>query len=552
MQLLAELTLIFSIAAFILYISARLKVPSIIGLIFSGLIVGPYGLGFIQSDADIQVLAEIGILLLLFTIGVEFSVEKLSKNLRWIILGGGAQFFLTAGIVSLGAFWLGLPGPQSIFIGCLFAVSSTAIVLHIYRDKGQLDTPAGRSGLAILIFQDIIIIPVMLAVPYLADSSDANLEAVWKLLKGAVIITVVLILARYLLPPLLRSIVHTRNKELFFMSILVICFATAFITQLLGLKLALGAFIAGLIVSESEYSYNALSKILPLKKIFLSLFFISIGMMLQLPFFFENWILIVGLTTLVMLIKLLIISGIALWFRLGLANAIILGLSLCQVGEFAFVLSKAGNEYNLLTDNQYQVFLGVSILSMALSTYLIKTAPTLAHKTASLPVFSTLANYFDLSAPVKTDGDLSGHLVIIGYGVCGKQIAYEANQQRAPFHIIELDEARVGHALQQGEKAHAGDARDQEILLRAGVDKAAVIAIAISDAAAAEEIIVKARKLNANAHIIIRTLFISEIEIMEELGADEIIPAQWEASMQLSKRAMAAFNRVPEKRPLSV
>ncbi|MCB0580802.1 MAG: cation:proton antiporter, partial [Phaeodactylibacter sp.] len=310
MQLLAELTLIFSIAAFILYISARLKVPSIIGLIFSGLVVGPYGLGFIQSDADIQVLAEIGILLLLFTIGVEFSVEKLSKNLRWIILGGGVQFFLTAGIVSLGALWLGLPSPQSIFIGCLFAVSSTAIVLHIYRDKGQLDTPAGRSGLAILIFQDIIIIPVMLAVPYLADSSDANLEAVWKLLKGAAIITAVLVLARYLLPPLLRSIVHTRNKELFFMSILVICFATAFITQLLGLKLALGAFIAGLIVSESEYSYNALSKILPLKKIFLSLFFISIGMMLQLPFFFENWILIVGLTTLVMLIKLLIISGI--------------------------------------------------------------------------------------------------------------------------------------------------------------------------------------------------------------------------------------------------
>ena len=336
------------------------------------------------------------------------------------------------------------------------------------------------------------------------------------------------------------------------MSILVICFATAFITQLLGLKLALGAFIAGLIVSESEYSYNALSKILPLKKIFLSLFFISIGMMLQLPFFFENWALIIGLATLVMLIKLLIISGIALWFRLGLANAIILGLSLCQVGEFAFVLSKAGNEYNLLTDNQYQVFLGVSILSMALSTYLIKTAPTLAHKTASLPVFSTLANYFGLSAAFETDDNLSGHLVIIGYGVCGKQIAYEANQQKASFHIIELDEARVGHALQQGEKAHAGDARDQEILLRAGVDKAAVIAIAISDAAAAEEIIVKARKLNANAHIIIRTLFISEIEVMEELGADEIIPAQWEASIQLSKRAMAAFNRAPEKRPLTV
>ena len=274
--------------------------------------------------------------------------------------------------------------------------------------------------------------------------------------------------------------------------------------------------------------------------------------MLQLPFFFENWILIVGLTTLVMLIKLLIISGIALWFRLGLANAIILGLSLCQVGEFAFVLSKAGNEYNLLSDHQYQVFLGVSILSMALSTYLIRTAPALARKAVSLPVFSTLANYLDLSAPFETDDDLSGHLVIIGYGVCGKQIAYEANQQRAPFHIIELDEARVGHALQQGENVHAGDARDQEILLRAGVDKAAVIAIAISDAAAAEEIIVKARKLNANAHIIIRTLFISEIEIMEELGADEIIPAQWEASMQLSKRAMAAFNRVPEKRPLSV
>ncbi|MCO6476399.1 MAG: cation:proton antiporter [Phaeodactylibacter sp.] len=552
MQLLAELTLIFSIAALILYISARLKAPTIIGLIFSGLVVGPYGLGLIQSESDIQVLAEIGILLLLFTIGVEFSMEKLSRTLRWIILGGGAQVFLTAGVVTLGGVWLGLPGSQAIFIGCLFSVSSTAIVLHLFRDKGQLDTPAGRAGLAVLIFQDIIIIPMMLAAPYLAGGPEAAQGVGWKLLKGAAIITMILALARYLLPPLLRSIVHTRNQELFLVSILVICFATAFITQLLGLKLALGAFLAGLIVSESEYSYSAISKILPLKKIFVSLFFISIGMMLQLPFFLDNWALLIGLTALVMLTKLLLLSGIALGLKLGLANALILGLSLSQVGEFAFVLSRAGNEYGLLTDDQYQIFLGVSILSMALSTYLITIAPALAQRIASFPLFSSLACRFGNGAEPVTDAEPSGHLVIIGYGVCGRQIAYEAKQQKATFHIIELDEALVGAARQQGEKAHAGDARDKEVLLRAGTDKAAVIAIAISDAAAAEDVIVKARKLNPNAHIIIRTLFISEIDIMEQLGADEIIPAQWEASMQISKRAMAAFNREHRKKPLPV
>ena len=396
-----------------------------------------------------------------------------------------------------------------------------------------------------MIFQDIVIIPMILVVPYLANSPEVTNGAGWKLLKSGLIILVFLVLARYLVPRLLRRIVHTRNQDLFLVSILGICLATAFITYELGLKLALGAFLAGLIVSESEYSYSALSKIIPLKKIFMSIFFISIGMMLQIHFFLTHILLILGTTLAVMLIKFLLIAVIARRFRLSAVNALILGLSLCQVGEFAFVLSKAGNEYSLLSADQYQVFLGVSILSMAISTYLIGAAPTLAVKMINFLPEKWLVNWNGGANGLLTDPDETwrDHLLIIGYGVSGKQIAFEARQQQTPYCIIDIDETSVGHARQQGETVYAGDARDPEILLKAGADKASVIAIAVSDAAAAEEIVVRTRKLNTDAYIVIRTLFISEIEEMEHLGADEIIPAQWEASIQMSKRVMASLQK---------
>lgn len=544
MELLLDLTLIFSIAAAVLWISTKLNIPTVVGLLISGLVAGPFGLKMVRSQDEVEVLAEIGILLLMFTIGMEFSLEKLAKSKKWIGVGGGLQVLITILVVLGLAMAVGIPFEQALFIGFLFAMSSTAIVLHILQEKGQMDTPQGKASLSILIFQDIIIIPMMLVVPFLAGTQE-NAGALWgKLGIGVLIVSIVVVLARFLVPKILRQIVHTQNQELFLMSILVICFATAFTTHLLGLKLALGAFLAGLIVSESDYSYDALSKILPLKKIFTGIFFISVGMLLNITFLVQNLVLLLPLTVAVLVVKLLIILGTGLLLKLSLRRALITGLSLCQVGEFAFLLSKTGNEYSLLTMDQYQTFLAVSIVSMAVSPFLIYAAPTLASRLVNLPWLRRLEPRF----PFPFEGipivgcELENHLVIIGFGINGQQLAQTAAANQLPYSIIELNSKTVEQFAAEGEPIYAGDARQSDVLGKAAVDRARAIVVAIPDAIATESIITHVRKLNPHAFIIVRTRFVSEIETLRQLGADEVITEEFEASLRIFERTMGQFD----------
>lgn len=547
MDLLLDLTLIFSIAAGVLFVSARLNIPTIVGLLLSGLIAGPFGLKMVRSQEEVEVMAEIGILLLMFTIGMEFSMEKLAKSQKWIVVGGGLQVLTTIGIVTGLALAFSIPFNQALFIGFLFAMSSTAIVLHILQEKGQMDTPEGKASLSILIFQDIIIIPMMLVVPFLAGQAEGG--TLWlKLGAGILIVSLVVVAGRFLVPKLLRQIVRTQNQELFLMTILVICFATAFTTHLLGLKLALGAFLAGLIVSESDYSYDALSKILPLKKIFTGIFFISVGMLLNTTFLISNLHMLLPLTVGVLLVKCVLIVGIGLLLKLSLRHSLIAGFSLCQVGEFAFVLSKTGNEFSLLTLDQYQTFLAVSIASMAVSPFLIYEAPRLATRIASSGWMQRLEARlpFSLQGPIPRSCKLQEHLVIIGYGINGQQLAHTAAQHQLPYAIIELNPKTVATALAEGEPIYAGDARDEEVLEKAALDQARTVVIAIPDACATEAIITRVRKLNHHAFIIVRTRFISEIETLRQLGADEVIPEEFEASLRIFERTMSQFEPTQE------
>lgn len=296
MNILTDLIIILSVSAVALYISSKLKLPSIVGFLVAGILVGPYGIELISTVEEVNIMAEIGILLLLFSIGIEFSLAKLIESKNYVLIGGTLQVFLSIGLFSLGAYAFGLEINQAIFVGMLLAMSSTAIVLQLFQEKGWMNTLFGKTSVSILIFQDIIIIPMMLAAPYLAVNSSAETVSFTKILFGLGFVVVVVIAARKLVPPLLRSIIHTRNQELFLITIIVICFATALITQQLGLKLALGAFLAGLVISESEYSFEALKNIMPFKKIFTAIFFISVGMLLNLQFVYENIGLLVGIT----------------------------------------------------------------------------------------------------------------------------------------------------------------------------------------------------------------------------------------------------------------
>ena len=527
-----------------LYISAKLRVPTVVGLLISGLIAGPYGLGLLEATDQVEVMAEIGILFLLFTIGLEFSLEKLLRSQKWILAGGGTQVLLTTGLVFLISFVFGMSWQQSLFAGFLFSMSSTAIVLHMLQEKGTMDSKQGRSSLAVLIFQDIIIIPMILLVPYLSAEGGGGVDGLVDLGKGVLMVMGIIFLARTLVPKILRSIVHTRNQDLFLLAILVICFATAFITYELGLKLALGAFLAGLIISESEFSYDALSHILPLKKIFTSIFFISIGMLLNWEFFLSHPVSIIGLTVFVMLGKILIILGVGISLKLSLRNALIVGLSLCQVGEFAFVLANAGSDYAIFTYEQNQTFLAVSIFSMAVSPFIMNASSSISNWFVTRVGIKNLARRYDIALVGEHQHGCrdTNHLVIIGYGVNGRTLALEAKESGVPYSVIELNGKLAEQAEMEGEPIYPGDARNPEILENAAVQKAKTVVIAVHDAASAEAITIAVRKINAHAHIIVRSQFDSEQETLQKLGANEVVSERNEAARKISERALMQFS----------
>lgn len=544
MGLLLDLTIIFAIAAVVLYLSAKAQIPTVVGLLLSGVIAGPFGFRFVQDTEQVELLAEIGILLLLFTIGMEFSLEKLLKSKKWIAAGGGLQVFLTTGIVFIISYVFGMTWQQSLFAGLLFSMSSTAIVMHLLQEKGMMDSKAGSGSLSILIFQDIVIIPMMLLVPYLAPGGHSDsIGGLIDLGKGVLLVGAIIFLARTLVPKILRSVVHTRNQELFLVAILVICFATAFVTYELGLKLALGAFLAGLVVSESEFSYDALSNILPLKKIFTSIFFISIGMLLNVSYFISEAPMVIGLALLVIIIKALVLVSIGLLLRLSVRNALILGLTLCQVGEFAFVLANAGTDYSILSYEQNQVFLAVSIFSMAVSPFIIQNAPRIASWVVTRHFVREGIRHtsFQLIGEHIHDCTDRNHLVIIGFGVNGQNLAAQAKTRQVPYSVIELNEKTAFKYEMEGEPMYSGDARDIDILIRAAVNKAKTVVIAVHDVTSAEAITIAVRKLNHNAHIIVRSQFESEVEMFKKLGANEVIPERLEAARRISERTMLQF-----------
>lgn len=526
MNILTDLVIILSISAVVLFISTKLKLPSIVGFLTAGILVGPYGIELISSTEEVNTMAEIGIILLLFSIGIEFSLEKLIQSKRYVLIGGALQVGLSVIMFFAAAYLFNLGLNQAIFVGMLFALSSTAIVLQLFQEKGWMNTMFGKPTVSILIFQDIIIIPMMLITPYLATNGNAETQSITKVLLSVGYIILVVFAARKLVPPLIRAIVHTRNQELFLITIIVICFATAFITQQLGLKLALGAFLAGLIISESEYSYEALKNIMPFKKIFTAIFFVSVGMLLNIEFLFQHFFMLLFLTLAVMTLKFLIIVPIATFLKIGIRNAIVTGLVLSQVGEFAFILSKVGLDGQILSYYNYQVFLSVSIVSMTISAILITYAPKFAEFIVDIKYWKAWMSKIDDKTCLPSTSTLNDHTVIIGIGPGGRRIAQFFHKKNISLALIELDERNITAEDHDIGEVFVGDGTDDDVLKRAAVETARQVIITIPGAADAAEITTKIRKLNHNANIVVRTKYLVEAEELHKLGANQVVPEE--------------------------
>jgi len=525
----------------IAFIFHRLRLPTIVGFMITGVLIGPHSLGLIKDVQAIEVLAEIGVALLLFTIGLEFSLRRMLEMRRLVLLGGGLQVILTTLLVTGIANLLGRPLNEAVFFGFLFALSSTAIVLKSYIDRAEIDAPHGRAGVGILLFQDLSIVPMMLMIPILSGREGTSAAKIAFTLGIAVAaIGIIIFAARTIVPYLLYHIVRLRSPEVFIISVVLMSLGTSWLTLQAGLSLALGAFIAGIVLSESEYSHQIVADILPFRDVFNSLFFISIGMLLSLNALAADVFTVLAWVGALTLGKALLVLAVMRLLHYSLRVSTMTALGLAQVGEFSFILAKAGLPQGLLSELDYQRFLAASILSMIATPFLIKAAPRLGYALQSLfspgSLLEPTATGFDPQEP-----DMRRHVVIIGYGLNGRNLAKVLRRTGVPYVVMELNAEAVREARDQGERIIYGDATRKEVLHHIRLEHARILVLAISDPIASRHTVSLAREINPDIHIIVRTRYMSEISDLRELGADEVIPEEFETSIEIFSRVLREY-----------
>ncbi|MBW1990229.1 MAG: cation:proton antiporter [Deltaproteobacteria bacterium] len=534
-----DIVIILGLSTVVVFVFHRLRLPVIVGFLTAGYLAGPHGLGLVPSMEEAPLLVEIGVVLLLFTIGVEFSLKNLFAIRRLALLGGGVQVGTT-----IAAFFglfvlLDQPPAKALFWGFLASLSSTAIVLRILQEKDQVVAPHGRAAVGILIFQDVAVVPMMLAAPLLAGQAGG---VTWES-AGTAAGKMVLVLAflwtasRFLVPRLLYQVARTRSREIFLLSVIVICLATAWFTYEAGLSLALGAFLAGLMISESEYNDQALGSILPFRIVFASFFFVSIGMLFDPAVLAKSFLLVAGLTVFVLAVKAVTASSACLAAGLPLRTSVLAGLALAQVGEFSFVLSKSGLEHGLLSQEAYGVFLSCTVLTMALTPGLIALAPAAAKAALAAPFPRRWKR-----PPIEERGpERENHLVIVGFGLNGKNVAAAAASAGIPYVVIETNPDTVRRERRAGRPILFGDASLPEVLEHAHIHLARVAVVAINDAPATRAVVKNIRDKNPGIHLIVRTRFLDEIGPLRELGADEVIPEEFETSVEIFARVLDRY-----------
>jgi len=539
--LLTDIVIILGLSIVVIFIFHRIRVPAIVGFFLTGILAGPHGLGLVKAMHEVEFLAEVGVVLLLFTIGIEFSLKNLLKIKKSALMGGSLQVLLTILATFAIARQIGLPFGESVFIGFLISLSSTAIVLKLIQERAEVDSPHGRTALAILIFQDISIVPMILVTPLLAGAAG-NLGESFLILvaKGIGIILLVMVSAKWIVPQVLYQIARTRSRELFLLSVVVICLAVAWLTSSAGLSLALGAFLAGLIISESEYSYQAFGNILPLRDIFTSFFFVSIGMLLNVDFLFDQPGLILLIALGVLSLKTIMAGFVTVLLGYPLRTTFLVGLALSQVGEFSFILSKTGVKHGLLTGNIYQLFLNVSVLTMAATPFIIALAPRLIDFVLQLPLPGRLKSGLFPEPRIKAESK-KDHLIIVGFGVNGRNLARATRMTGIPYVIIDLNPETVRSEQAKDEPIYYGDATQEAVLQHADIKDAMIVVVAIDDPAATRRITEIARRLNPKAHMIIRTRYLQEMKPLYELGASEVIPEEFETSVEIFTRVLAKY-----------
>lgn len=536
--ILRELVLLIAVSLGATYLLKKLRVPTIVGFLVAGILIGPGGLGLIHDPHTVEVMAEIGVVLLLFVIGLKFSLRDLLQMKTLVLAGGGLQVGLTVALSAGFAFLWGYRIAEAVFLGFLVSLSSTAIVLKLLEERGEMDSPQGRLGVGILLFQDLAVIPMMLLVPVLGATGAFSPETLLlSLLKPFAVLGFFLVVAWFVFPWFLERIVRTRSRELFMMAVALAALGTAYLAGLVGVSLSLGAFLAGMIISESDYTHQIVSEISPFYDLFSSVFFVSIGMLVDLAFWRAEPAAVFGLAGGILLLKITIVFLVALPLRMGFRVAILTGFAVGQIGEFAFVLMQAGAAHGLLDAVVHQSLLSASVLTMAVTPFLLM----LGH-IAARQLFGHGAGAGPVAAATRRAGDdLKDHVIIVGYGINGRNIAHILQSIDAPHLILELNPLTVRRLREGGQRVMFGDAVRRLILLRAGIERARALVVTIPDPAASRQIVAQSKELNPAINVLVRTRYASEVAPLLRLGSDHAVADEFEASLELAGRLMVLY-----------
>ena len=552
---LADLVIVFAVAAAVVFAFGQFRLPSVVGLLVAGVLVGPYGLSLVSDLHVVEVLAEIGVVVLLFTVGLEFSLSRLLVMLPTMARVGLPQIVGTTVLVTAATWWYLGTLPQAVFAGMLVAMSSTAIVLKLLADRGETATPHGRLAIAVLLLQDLVVVAAMLAVPLLASAAgvqaptaaDATVShapglftnPVASVAAGLSVVVAVLAVGRLVVPRILHEVVRLRNRELFLMTIVLACLGTAAITAQAGLSLALGAFLAGLVLSESEYGHQAFTEVLPFRDTLASLFFVSVGMLLDIRFLVEHAPLVAVTVLAIVLGKATMTVLPALLAGYPPRTSLLAGAALAQVGEFSFVLGSRGAEAGLLDRDDYQTFLAAAVLTMAITPLLAAVLPGWLDRLSR----TRFCNWWLADQnPSPSRQELADHVIIAGFGLNGRNLAAALTEFGVPFVVLELNPETVRRERADGLDIHYGDCTRAAVLEHAGITRARAYVLAISDAASTRRSVRIARELAAGVRIIVRTEYVLEVEELRHLGADDVIPAEFETALALFDRVLSIYD----------
>ena len=531
-----QLIIILGFSIPVIYVFNKIKLPSIIGFLITGILIGPFGLKLIDDVAGIQLMAEIGVAFLLFTIGIEIQLSRFLKNLSEVLLTGGLQMLFTFLVGMFVGLAMQLSLSQSVFIGFILAHSSSALVLKLLKDRRDEDSPQGRISIGVILFQDVMVVPMMLLIPFLAGGSGPDgWNIVWKLFKSLLIIVVILATARYLIPVILERLVNMNMRDVLVITSVVIAMGIAWITESLGLSLAIGAFLAGLALSDTDFTHQIISDINPFRDVFLSVFFVSFGMILNIDFLRANTVYIALISLGIILMKAAIVFGLVRLLRYPFRIALISGVLLSQIGEFSFVLASQGFKNHIISDHIYQSFIGASVLTFIITPLLVSL------------VYNLLArkNIPDPSDQKKQNQSLHAHnhVIICGMGLNGRNLVKVLKDTAISYVVIDLNFRKIKNSKSKGDKNTIwGDASSVEILRRANVEVARVMVIAISDRFMTKSCLSNAKAINPHLHVIVRTKYLADIEDLLAMGADDVIPEEFETSIQIFSRVLKMFH----------